>query len=122
MFGKVIGNLMHLLIAKKANAWDSTKSPSISNSSISFTLIFDGRFLINLFINILFFLPPPQIKISLIKLFFFNKIDKDSPIILAVNSVKVAAPSSKDSPLTKAKSKSFISKDLFNSKLSKLKF
>ena len=50
---------------------------------------------------------------SFIKLFFFNKIDKVSPIIPAVNSVRVAAPSSKDKPLEKDISKSFVSNDNF---------
>ena len=71
-----------------------------------------GRFFIIAFTNVLFFLPPPQIKILSMLIFFFDKnFDKDSPIILAVNSVNVAAPSSVESPRTNPKSKSLMSYD-----------
>ena len=50
-------------------------------------------FLFIKFTKTLFFLPPPQIKISFIEIFFYMMIDKYSPIILAVKSVSVAAPS-----------------------------
>ena len=63
-------------------------------------------------IKILFFLPPPQINIFCIfSLEFFIDKDNSSPITLAVNSVRVATPSSKFKPLTKDISKSFVSND-----------
>ena len=44
VLGKVIGRFKKDLIARKAKAWDSTKSPSILYSSISLILKFFGRF------------------------------------------------------------------------------
>ena len=79
------------------------KSPSIPKLSIG-TILYFNFFEILLNKN-LFFLPPPQTTtllpsgIALIP----------SDIINEVYSVKVAAPSSKDSPLTNDKSKSLIS-------------
>ena len=108
MLGKLIGNFLIDLIARKAKACDSIKSPLMLNSSINFKLILLGRFFLIPSTRILFFRPPPQTKIS-INFILFKKDDKDSPKILAVNSVKVAAPSSIERPLVKDISKSLVS-------------
>ena len=110
VLGKVIGNFLIDLIARKAKAWDSIKSPLILNLSINFKLILLGRFFFIPSTRILFFRPPPQIKMS-IELAFAKNDDKESPKILAVNSVKVAAPSSIESPLVKDMSKSLVSNE-----------
>ena len=63
-------------------------------------------------IKILFFLPPPHtITFQILLLTFDNKTKRADPIILAVKSVNVAAPSSSDKPLAKETSKSFTSND-----------
>ena len=63
-------------------------------------------------IKILFFLPPPHTKtFQILLLTFDNKTKRADPIILAVKSVNVAAPSSSDKPLAKETSKSFTSND-----------
>ena len=41
VLGNEIGNPLNDLIAKKANAWDSIKSPLILKLSIKFILIFE---------------------------------------------------------------------------------
>ena len=67
VFGKDIGKPNLDLIAKYANAWDSTKSPFTLYSSINFIIFLGFSFEINflrfehiLFTKYLFFLPPPQ--------------------------------------------------------------
>ena len=100
------------LIAKNAKAWDSIKSPSILYLSIFSKVIVDKVFSFIFLIKILFFLPPPQIiMFCIFSLEFFIDKDNSSPIMLAVNSVRVATPSSKFKPLTKDMSKSFVSND-----------
>ncbi len=62
----------------------------------------------------LFFLPPPHSKTFQCLSLIFDKIEnKADPIICAVKSVSVVAPSSSDSPLTKETSKSLTSNDNF---------
>ena len=76
--------------------------------------MFKEEFSFIFFNKILFFLPPPHTKISLIfSLDEFNNLLISSPIILAVKSVKVATPSSRLSPLAKDISKSLVSNDNF---------
>ena len=66
-------------------------------------------------IKLIFFLPPPQIKILQgLPLTPDKKFKSSIPIILAVNSVRVAAPSSKSRPLTNPTLKSFMSNDEVN--------
>ena len=98
------------LIDKNAKACDSIKSPSILNSSIATTSHFNLFFI---FSNInLFFLPPPDnINFILLSLCIFVSFFNLQHIFSAVYSVIVAAPSSKERPLTKPRSKSFISND-----------
>ena len=91
-----------------------TKSPSILYSSINFKSIFADKLSLIFLSKILFFLPPPQIRTCLIfSLKFFRDIVNSSPIIAAVKSVRVAAPSAKFKPLTKDISKSLVSNDNF---------
>ena len=108
VFGKDIGNFKIDLIARKAKARDSTKSPLTPYLSIGSIIKFCGIFFFILSIKILFFLPPPQTKTFLTLV--VNE-DKASPIIFAVKSVSVAVPSSRESPLAKETSKSFTSND-----------
>ena len=44
VFGNDIGKLAQVRIARNANAWDSTKSPSIPNSSILYISFFKKKF------------------------------------------------------------------------------
>ena len=77
--------------------------------------MFEGKYFFKQSNKYLFFLPPPHIKIFLTKTFFFlNNNVSESPRILAVNSVRVAAPSSIYNPLEKEMSKSFVSKEAFS--------
>ena len=112
VFGNEIGRFSIDLIERYAKAWDSTKSPSILKASSNLIFIFFGIFFFILLSKILFFLPPPQTIIFCIS---FSKLDNDkinaSLIILAVNYVNVATPSSSDKPLAKETSKSFTSSD-----------
>ena len=93
MLGKEIFFWYKDLILKKANAWDSTKSPSILKLSIS-----KISFLINFFkfdTVVLFFLPPPDkiiIKSSSIFFLIF------SLIVLAEKKFKLAKASSTERP------------------------
>ena len=100
---KLEGNESIDLIAKYAKACDSIKSPLIPKLSIN-SIFYLNFFCIRSNKN-LFFRPPPHTKILLSKI--FNNIY--IIIILAENSVKVAAPSSIDKPLTNDISKSLIS-------------
>ena len=110
MFGNVIGKFLYDLIARNANAWDSTKSPFISSSSIGFNAIEAFKFCLIFSTKILFFLPPPHKRTVSIERFKFEmRSDNSVPKRLAVNSVKVKAPSSNVRPLAKEMSKSLIS-------------
>ena len=60
----------------------------------------------------MFFLPPPQINTLKTSLLTLDKSEnRAAPITLAVKSVSVVAPSSKERPLANETSKSFVSKD-----------
>ena len=69
-----------------------------------------NKFSLIFFNKTLFFLPPPQTRTSFIFCLEFV-IDKfnSCPIIQAVKSVRVVAPSSSDNPLANEISKSFVS-------------
>ena len=77
-------------------------------------VVLAGRYFLIEANKILFFLPPPQIIISLIiNSFLFKDNDKDSPIILAVNSL-VLLHHLYDKPLEKEISKSFVSNEILS--------
>ena len=80
-------------------------------SSIDLKFILESKYFEILFNKVLFFLPPPQINISLINFSLFKINDSASPITLAEKAVNVAAPSSNESPLEKEMSKSPVSNE-----------
>ena len=81
------------------------KSPSTPYSSINFILKLSS---FNFSTKKLFFLPPPH---KIIFSLYGSAALRAKIIIRAVNSVNVAAPSSKDKSFTNEKSKYFVSND-----------